>query len=50
MAGCSAPTALPATDNYLAMISEGAVKTGSGGGVQEALREAPPSALRREDF
>lgn len=31
MPGRSAPTALPATDNYLAMISEGAVKTGSGG-------------------
>lgn len=31
MPSCSPPTALLATDNYLAMIGEGAVKTGSRG-------------------
>lgn len=41
MAGCSAPTALLATDNYLAMISEGAVKTGSGGGGSGSTAGSP---------
>lgn len=37
MPGRSPPTALPATDNYLATISEGAVKTGSAGRSGKAL-------------
>lgn len=37
MPGRSPPTALPATDNYLAKISEGAVKTGSAGRSGNAL-------------
>lgn len=37
MPGRSPPTALPATDNYLAMISKGAMKTGSAGRSGKAL-------------
>lgn len=38
----SAPTALLATDNYLAMISEGAVKTGSAGNAVGSPAFSPP--------